>query len=276
VSEPGRGRLAGKVVLVTGSARGIGLATAQAANAEGATVWLSDLRHELGTAAAAALGARVRYIPLDVRDDAQWSSAIPHVLDKDGRLDGLVNNAGITGFEPDPPPGAQDPEAVTLETWRRVLAVNLEGVMLGCAHGIRAMRAHGGSIVNIGSRSGMIAVPHACAYAASKAAVAHHTRSVAIYCAEESLQIRCNCVQPASVRTPMWDPVLGDPGDPDRAAREAEMVQDCPLRRFADASEIAPLIVHLLADESSYTTGAIFNVDGGSLAGQVAPAIRSD
>ncbi|TVQ62208.1 MAG: SDR family oxidoreductase [Phycisphaerales bacterium] len=274
MSGPG-GRLRGKVVLVTGAARGIGLATAQAAHAEGATVWLSDVRVTEAEDAALALGAGARSVALDVRDDAAWSSAMREVLARDAGLHGLVNNAGITGFETDfPAPGQQDPEHVSLETWRAVLAVNLEGVVLGCAHALRAMRGRGdggGSIVNVGSRSGVVGVPGACAYAASKAAVAHHTRSVALYSAEAGLGVRCNCVQPSAIRTSMWDAVLGEAGSPGREAREAEAVADCPLRRFGTPAEVAGLIVHLLSDEAGYTTGAVFNVDGGTLAGQASP-----
>ena len=195
-----------------------------------------------------------------------------------GRLDILVNNAGITGFEAmergEAPP-AHDPEHAGLEAWHAVLATNLDGVFLGCRAAIRAMRAHppagaGGSIINISSRSGLVGIPGAAAYAASKAAVRNHSKTVALYCAEQGLPIRCNSVHPAAVLTPMWDAMLGEPDDPQRRSREAAAVADTPLRRFGTPQEVAAAVLHLASDESAYTTGAEFVLDGGLLAGSAA------
>jgi NAD(P)-dependent dehydrogenase (short-subunit alcohol dehydrogenase family) len=150
-----------------------------------------------------------------------------------------------------------------------VHATNLDGVFLGCKHAITAMRSRAtGSIINIGSRSGVVGIPAAAPYASSKAAVRNHTRSVALYCAEEGLAIRCNVIQPAAILTPMWEPMLGQ--GPERAARMAELTKDTPLRRFGTVIEVAALALHLAADESAYTTGAEFNIDGGLLAGSAA------
>ena len=297
-------RLAGKIALVTGAARGIGRGIAAAFVAEGATVVLSDVRHREGRAAAAALGAGARYLPLDVRDEGAWAGAMADVLAAHGRLDVLVNNAGITGFEgePDggdadtgeadagapgspgaaPAPPAHDPEHATLADWRAVFATNLDGVFLGCRHALATMRrvrplGAGGSIVNVASRSGLVGIPRAAAYAASKAAVRNHTKSVALYAAEEGLPVRCNSIHPAAVLTPMWDAMLGT--GPERAARMEEAVRDTPLRRFGTVEEVAALAVYLAGDESAYTTGAEFVLDGGLLAGSAAtpapPAERS-
>ncbi len=189
-----------------------------------------------------------------------------HAIGTLGGLDVLVNNAGVTGFEEGAP--SHDPEHAALDDWRAVLATNLDGVFLGCKHGLRAMRRSGvaaGSIINIGSRSGAVGTPAAAAYAASKAAVRNHTRSVALYCAEQGMPVRCNAIEPAAILTPMWEPMLGD--GPGREARMASFVADCPLRRFGSAREVAALAVHLASDESAYTTGAGFTVDGGMLAG---------
>jgi NAD(P)-dependent dehydrogenase (short-subunit alcohol dehydrogenase family) len=159
-----------------------------------------------------------------------------------------------------------------------VLATNLDGVFLGCKHALRAMRAArplgaGGSIVNVSSRSGLVGVPRAAAYAASKAAVRNHSKSVALYAAEEGLPVRCNSVHPAAVLTPMWDAMLGD--GPGRAARMRELVRDTPLRRFGTPEEVAALCVYLASDESAYTTGAEFVLDGGLLAGSAAAPARA-
>jgi NAD(P)-dependent dehydrogenase (short-subunit alcohol dehydrogenase family) len=145
--------------------------------------------------------------------------------------------------------------------------------MLGCKHALRAMRKAGkGSIINISSRSGLVGMPGAAAYAASKAGVRNHTKSVALWCAQEGLAIRCNSVHPAAILTPMWEPLLGS--GPDREERMRAMVAETPLRRFGTPEEVAALCVHLAADESAYTTGSEFNVDGGLLAGSTASPER--
>ena len=142
-----------------------------------------------------------------------------------------MNAAGITGFGASPEP--QDPESLTLEKLRAVLAVNLEGVVLGCRHALRAMRDGGGSIVNVASRAGTIGVPGAVAYAASKAAVISVSRSVALHCAGSGYRVRCNAVVPGAIDTPMWAAVLGD--GPDRADRAAGVAADVPLGRMGTA-----------------------------------------
>ncbi len=261
-------RLSGKKALITGSARGIGEAIARAFAHEGASVGITDVRDELGEAVARSIGASASYQHLDVREEADWV----RVMQTIGDLDILVNNAGVTGFEH----GfvAHDPEHASLEDWRAVHAVNTDGVFLGCKYGIRAMRAAGtGSIINISSRSGLVGIPAASAYAASKAAVRNHTKSVALYCAEQGLRIRCNSIHPAAVLTPMWEPMLGD--GPDREARMTAFVKDTPLRRFGMPEEVAALAVLLASDEATYMTGAELTIDGGILAGSAA-APRSD
>jgi NAD(P)-dependent dehydrogenase (short-subunit alcohol dehydrogenase family) len=260
-------RLEQKVALVTGAAQGIGESIARAFVAEGAQVFLTDIRDDQGEVLAGMLGVSAVYLRLDVRQERDWEGAIGAVLDRRGRLDILVNNAGVTGFEDGPVP--HDPEHAELQGWRRVLETNLDGVFLGCKHGLRAMRRTGaGSIVNISSRSGLVGIPLAAAYAASKAAVRNHTKSVALYAAQQGLRIRCNSVHPAAIMTPMWDAMLGH--GLDRAEREAAFVSDTPLRRFGTTQEVAAAVVHLASDESGYTTGAEYVIDGGLLAGSAA------
>jgi len=261
------GRLEHKVALVTGAARGIGAAIAQAFVAEGAFVYLTDLDDPLGAEAASALGEGAAYLHLDVREEAEWAAVTQKVSSERGRLDVVVNNAGITGFEEGG--GPHDPEHASLESWRGVHATNLDGVFLGCKHAIRSMRERGrGSIVNISSRSGLVGIPAAAAYASSKAGVRNHTKSVALYCAGAGLEIRCNSIHPGAILTPLWEPMLGT--GPDREERMAALVRDTPLRRFGAPEEVAALAVLLASDEATYVTGSEFNVDGGLLAGSAA------
>ncbi|SLN18831.1 SDR family oxidoreductase [Roseisalinus antarcticus] len=260
-------RLTGKTALVTGAARGIGaaIAIATAFAEEGARVIVTDIDTAAGAATARAIGAE--FLPLDVASEADWSRIAARVP----TLDVLVNNAGVTGFEGpfDGPPPAHDPEHAQLADWRAVHAVNLDGTFLGCRYAIGAMRAAGaGAIINISSRSGLVGIPAAAAYAASKAAVRNHTKTVALYCAGQGLNIRCNSIHPAAVMTPMWEPMLGD--GPDRAARAAALVADTPLRRFGEPREVAAIAVLLASDEAAYMTGAELTIDGGLLAGSAA------
>ncbi len=260
-------RLHGKTALVTGAARGIGEAIAQAFVREGARVLVTDLRDDAGAALARALGERAAYRHLDVREETHWHAAMDDVKARWGTLDVLVNNAGITGFEDGP--AAHDPEHATLDDWHRVHRTNLDGVFLGCKHAIRAMRPHKrGSIVNISSRSGLVGIPAAAAYASSKAAVRNHTKSVALYCAAQGLNIRCNSVHPAAILTPMWEPLLG--AGPEREARMRSLTADTPLQRFGMPDEVAALVVLLASDEAAYMTGTELTIDGGILAGSAA------
>ncbi len=262
-------RLKAKVALVTGAAQGIGAAIVRAFVTEGARVLVTDIDMAGAERVAAETGQTA--FALDVREETHWIAAMAHVLKRHGRLDVLVNNAGVTGFEAGG--GVHDPEHADLADWRAVHATNLDGVFLGCKHAIAAMRRHGsGSIVNISSRSGIVGIPAAAAYASSKAGVRNHTKSVALYCAEQGLNIRCNSIHPAAILTPMWAPMLGE--GPDREARMAAFVADTPLKRFGEASEVAAVAVLLASDEAGYITGAELHVDGGLLAGAAAAPSR--
>ena len=251
--------LSHKRALVTGGARGIGAAIARAFAAEGADVIVADTDEAAGRALSAAIGAR--FAALDVGDEAGWTAfAALHPT-----IDIVVNNAGITGFETGP--GPHDPEHTSLAEWHRVHRVNLDGTFLGCRYAIGAMRAAGGagSIINIGSRSGVVGIPGAAAYASSKAGIRNHTKSVALWCAGQGLAIRCNVIQPAAILTPMWEALVGD--GPDREAKLAAMVADTPLKRFGTVDEVAALALYLASDASAYMTGAELSLDGGLLAG---------
>lgn len=254
-------KLTNKVAVVTGAARGIGHAIASLFHREGAHVILTDIDAQAGAAAAAQIGCR--FEPLDVQCEADWhrlASLVP-------AIDILVNNAGITGFEQGAV--AHDPEHASLADWRAVHAVNLDGTFLGCRYAIGAMKEKGtGAIVNISSRSGLVGIPLAAAYASSKAAIRNHSKTVALYCAQQGWKIRCNSIHPGAILTPMWEPMLGN--GPDREARMAALVSDTPLKRFGTVEEVAAIALMLASDDATYITGAEFTIDGGLLAGSAA------
>ena len=259
-------RLKNKITFITGAARGIGQATAELFHKEGATVLVTDIRDDEGTALANNLGENAEYMHLDVGDEDNWRSVTEHIAEKQGRLDILVNNAGITGFLEST--GPWDAENSDLKSWEEVHRVNATGVMLGCKYAIKLMKERGGSIVNISSRSGVVGIPGAVAYASSKAAVRNHTKSVALYCAENGYKIRCNSVHPAAIITPMWDAMLGE-GEQRRKIIE-EVESGIPLGHFGEPLDVAYAVLYLASDESKYVTGSELTVDGGILAGSEA------
>ena len=254
-------RLTNARCLVTGGARGIGRAICAAFAAEGGQVLLTDIDEDTGTKAAEELGCS--FMRLDVREEADWSA----LADRLPGVDVVVNNAGVTGLEGGAV--AHDPEHASLDDWRAVHRVNTDGTFLGCRYALRAMRETGrGSIINISSRSGLVGIPGAAAYAASKAAIRNHTKSVALYAAQQGWQVRCNSIHPAAVLTPMWEPMLGKGAE--REANMAAMVADTPLKRFGKSEEVAALAVYLASEESGYMTGGELTLDGGLLAGSAA------
>lgn len=267
-------KLTSRVAIITGAAQGIGAEIARVFVQEGCFVYVTDINDELGRATASSLGDRARYLRLDVRSEEDWQRVTAQIVNERGSVNVLVNNAGITGFEQGAVP--HDPEHARLEDWHAVHRTNLDGVFLGCKYAIRAMRDSGaGSIINISSRSGLVGIPGAAAYASSKAAVRNHTKTVALYCAEQGLKVRCNSIHPAAILTPMWEPMLGT--DAGREERMAALVRDTPLRRFGMPEEVAALALLLASDEATYITGSEFNIDGGLLAGSAAtPKVLED
>jgi NAD(P)-dependent dehydrogenase (short-subunit alcohol dehydrogenase family) len=263
MTDIAQGRIGGKVALITGAASGIGRATALLFAHEGASVVASD-RDEPGAVSAVEeiqdTGGHAMACRLDVTSEDDWTAAIERVLESWGRLDILVNNAGIAAGAPI--------DQMTLDEWRRVMAVNADGVFLGTQHAIRAMRqSGGGSIINLSSASGMKAAAGASAYSVSKAAVRMLSRVAALECAQQANGIRVNTVLPGGVATPIWQRTdfwaeLATASGGEAAAWDA-LAQDVPLRRFAQPVEIAQAILYLASDEAQYVTGAELVIDGG-------------
>jgi len=245
-----RGRLQGKTALVTGAAAGIGRAIVDSFLNEGARVAVTDI-DQAGLADLAARGALA--LPQDVTDEARWREVVDATVAAFGKLDILVNNAGIGIIG--------HIEKATLADFRKTQAVNVESVFLGCREAVRAMKAHGGSIVNISSVAGIIGDANSAAYCASKGAVRLLTKSVALHCARAGYGIRCNSVHPSFTETAMVDSFIATARDPDRF-REG-LRRAIPLGRLGQVHEIAAAVLYLASDEASFTTGAELAVDGG-------------
>ncbi len=243
------GRLAGKVALITGAARGMGAAHARRFVAEGARVVLGDILDDEGTALAAELGPDARYIRLNVTQPDDWAAAVALALADFGGLNILVNNAGIFG-------GAAIVEH-PLDLWHRMIDINLTGVFLGIRAATTALVASGsGSIINISSVAGLRGAPGGSAYVASKFGVRGLTKAVAAELAP--FGVRCNSVHPGIIDTPM-------------AAGLNTQGYDYPLGRMARSEEVTNIVLYLASDEASYSTGSEFVVDGGLTMGGISP-----
>jgi len=241
----------GKVALVTGGASGIGRATSVRLAHAGFRVVVTDI-DPAGQQVAAAIDGAV-FVEHDVAQEPGWEHAIETTLDIHGRLDVLVNNAGISY--------GRAITDTTLEDWRALMAVNLDGVFLGTKHAVRAMRRHGdgGSIVNVSSLAGLVGASLSSAYCASKGGVRLFTKAIALECAAEA--IRVNSVHPGAVRTPIWAKVGISSEYQDAIGAAA------PLGRMAEPEEIADAIHYLVSDASRYVTGSELVIDGGFAAG---------
>jgi 3(or 17)beta-hydroxysteroid dehydrogenase len=252
------GRVEGKVALVTGGASGLGAASVRMLVREGAKVAITDLNEEAGQALAKELGDATRFWRLDVTREEDWTSVVDAVLATFGRLDVLVNNAGM-GI-------VKDVETLTLQEWRLVHAVNLDGVFLGCKHGIRAMRQSGakGSIINVSSVAGLVGVASFPAYSSAKGGVRLLSKSVALHCAQKGYGIRCNSIHPAYVDTPMVDALASVSRD--AAVAKERMIKGMPIGRLGRPDEVAYAVVFLASDESSLMTGSEVVLDGGATA----------
>jgi len=245
-------RVADKVVLVSGAGSGIGRATAKLLAAEGATVIVTDINQPGGLETVQQIGGKARFEEHDTAKEQDWKRIIDGVMAREGKLNGLVNNAGIAG------PFPSTFETETVEQWRRMLSINVEGVFLGCKYGVPAMRrSGGGSIVNTSSLAAFLGTPALSAYGASKGAVRQFTKTVAMDCARKGYRIRCNSVHPGIIMTPMGQGIL-----PNDKARERAL-RTIPIGEFGAPEDIAYGILYLISDESRFVTGTELVIDGG-------------
>jgi len=239
------GRVDGKVALISGGARGMGAAHARLLVAEGASVVIGDILDDDGRALADELGDAARYVPLDVSDPDRWTAAVGVATEEFGKLDVLVNNAGIVNGAP--------LQKLSLEKWRAVLDVNLTGTFLGMRAAVDPMIvAGGGSIINVSSVEGLRGAPFAHGYVASKWGVRGLAKSAALELGPHN--IRVNSLHPGLIRTPMTE---GIPDD----------LVTIPMGRPAESDEVATFVLFLASDESKYSTGSEYVVDGGLVTG---------
>ena len=249
------GRVEGKVALVTGGAVGIGAATARLLAREGANVAITDVKTDEGEALARQLGDDALFVRHDVSSEQDWRHAIDATLARFGRLDVLVNNAGV-GV-------AANVEVETLENWRWLMSINLDGVFLGTKLAIESMKrsASAGSIINLSSIEGIVADANLAAYNASKGGVTLFTKSAALHCAKTGTRIRVNSVHPGYIWTPMVQNHLNRQPDPEAAKAYVESLH--PVGHLGEPDDIAYAILYLASDESKFVTGAELVVDGG-------------
>ncbi|HKR16532.1 SDR family oxidoreductase [Rhizorhapis sp.] len=254
------GRVLGKRILVTGGATGLGAAFSKRLADEGAVVLVADIAESEGRALASNLDGS--FYPLDVSSEAAWESVIARIENDYGGLDVLINNAGIAGSK-----GGEDIERVELQDFHRIFAVNVDGTVLGCKHAIPLMARSGpGSIINLSSIAALIPAAFVISYGASKATIAHISRSVAMHCAQSGYGIRCNSVHPGQVRTAMMQGIIDRVGrdsniGPEAAGKmfDAQIPLGCPQQ----PEDIAHAVLFLASDESRFVTGTQLIIDGG-------------
>lgn len=253
------GRVEGKIALVTGAASGLGKGMAKALAREGANVVLTDILADAGAETAAAIGEHALFMPHDVTLEADWQRVIDDTLAKFGKLDVLVNNAGV--------PTTELIEETTLERWRSVMAINLDGVFLGVKYGIGAMKGTGGgSIINISSVAGLVGTSSMATYSASKGGVRLLTKAAAIECAELGYKIRVNSVHPGMIETAKAKELYVVFGEGDAAKGRQFFADMHPVRDIGKIEDIANGILYLASDESAFMTGSELVIDGGMTA----------
>lgn len=245
------GRLDGKVAIITGAAKGLGEADARMFAREGATVILTDMDKDNGARVATEIGDKAEFQMQDVRDESAWEDLIADVVSRHGKLDILVNNAGVVE------PGTI--ETQTAEEWRFVMAVSADGTFFGCKYAVPAMKVSGGgSIINMASIASIQGEPVVAAYAAAKGAVESLSRSVAVHCANNGYNIRCNSVHPAGILTPMVEEI----GPKMMGRDDLRPASEGPAASaLGEPDDIANTVLFLASDESKFINGAAIRVD---------------
>lgn len=251
------GRVEGKIALVTGAAQGLGLAISRRLVAEGAKVVMTDINADGVRAQAEMINAdhagRAVGLAQDVSDEQRWQDVMRETGEIFAGLHILVNNAGI-GF-------TGTVEQTSYADWQRLHRIDLDSVFLGCKYAIPLMRASGGgAIVNISSIAGIIAGHNFAAYNSAKAAVRHLSKSIALGCARDGSNIRCNSVHPVFIDTPILDDLVGAG---ERSEALAKLARQVPLGRIGDPDDVAWAVLYLASDEAKFVTGAELKVDGG-------------
>jgi 3(or 17)beta-hydroxysteroid dehydrogenase len=246
------GRLSGKVILITGAGSGLGRSAAILCAAADATVIATDINAAGGEETVRLAGQRAHYLVHDTTKADDWTRVLADIKARFGALHGLLNNAGVLGKVP------HTIETEGIETMRRLFAVNIEGVFLGCQMAAPMIRdSGGGAIVNLSSVAGLQATPPLVSYGMSKAAVRQLTKSVAVHCGRAGWKVRCNSLHPGVIETPMGDQLITEPAA--RAARLASI----PIGDFGRPDDVGHAAVFLLSDEARYITGAELVIDGG-------------
>ncbi len=253
-------RVAGKIALVTGAASGLGEASARLLAREGASVILTDMNDTAGERVLRdiqAEGGSGIYIHLDVANEDDWRAAMALVRQRFGQLNVAVNCAGTNIAR-------SFPTETTLEDWRRLMSTNLDGVFLGTKHALAAMRDSNpvnGSIINISSVMGLVGLPDIAAYNASKGGVRLYSKSVALSCAEQRLNVRVNTVHPGFIDTPLLRTAMARFDDAEQARKSYDALQ--PVGHLGQPQDIAYGVLYLASDESRFMTGAELVIDGG-------------
>ena len=256
------GRFAGKVALITGGTSGIGAGTVRRLCADGAAVIFTGSNAAAAAALCTETGAT--FIAQRVEDAAGWGAVMAHIAAQHGRLDIAFANAGIEG-------GDSNVETIADADWQRILGVNLTGVMLTIQHAIRAMRANPdgpkGSIIVNSSMNAYRPMGNFVAYSTTKGALIALTKSSALHCANQKMQIRCNSIHPGVVETDMIRTVIARSGD--AAAARAQFEGMAPMGRMAQVEEVAALVAFLASDEAAFISGSEYSIDGASTAGMM-------
>lgn len=240
--------------MVTGGASGLGAAIVRRFAGQGARVVIADIDATGAQALAEELGNAALAQTLDVTDEQAWIAAFESIARTHGRIDTLVNNAGITIFG--------TIESLSLTSFRQMLEIDLVGVFLGCKHVVPLMKRTGGSVINMSSICSLRAQPEYSGYNAAKAGMAHLSKSVALHYAREGYGMRCNTIHPGVMRTPILDKVMTQVDDPQ--ALYAQWVSIHPIGRIGRPEEVAGMAAYLASDDAGFITGGEFVIDGGA------------